>query len=266
MSNAPDRPYDVIPGFGALYDAVPAYAARRDVPFYVTQATGQGGTILELGCGTGRILLPLARAGHTVVGLDGSPAMLARCEEKLRDEPENVRARVTLRGGDARGFDVGRRFGLVIAPFRVLQHVVTIEDQLRLLAAVARHLAPGGSLVFDVFNPNLRALLSHDGTEHEDTPETPLPDGRSFRRASRVRLVRWLDQVNDVELAYDVSPRAGAPPVRHVQSFEMRWYLRQELTHLLARGGFVVEAMYGDFDGSALVDGAPEIIVRARRG
>jgi SAM-dependent methyltransferase len=264
MSNDPERSYDAIPGFGQLYDAVPVYGSRRDVQFYVAQASPVAGPILELGCGTGRILLPLARAGHTIVGLDGSREMLERCHEKLRAEPDEVRARVTLHEGDVRAFDLDRRFDLVIAPFRVLQHMITQEDQLRLLGAVARHLAPGGHFGFDVFNPNLRALVSHDGTEHEDTPETPLPDGRTFRRAARVSRVRWLDQVNQVELAYYVSPRAGAPAVRHAQSFEMRWYLQQELIHLLARGGFVVEEMSGDFDGSALADGSPEIVVRAR--
>jgi SAM-dependent methyltransferase len=263
MSNDSDRSYDAIPDFGVLYDAVPAYTARRDVQFYLAQAARAGGAVLELGSGTGRILLPLAREGHSVVGLDGSRAMLERCEARLRAEPDDVRARVALHHGDARDFDLGRRFDLVIAPFRVLQHVVTIDDQLRLLAAVGRHLVPGGRFVFDVFNPSLRALLSHDGVEHEDTPETPLPDGRTFRRAARVPRVRWLDQVNDVELVYYVSAHAGAPPVRHVQAFGMRWYLRQELTHLLARGGFVVESMHGDFDQSPLVDGSPEIIVTA---
>ena len=264
MSTRPERSYDAIPDFGVLYDAVPAYGARRDVQFYLAQAAHAGAPVLELGCGTGRILLPLARAGHSIVGLDGSPAMLARCEEKLRGEPADVRRRVTLHVGDARDFDLGRRFDLVIAPFRVLQHVIEIEDQLRLLATVARHLVPGGRFVFDVFKPNLRALASHDGTEREDTPETGLPDGRTFRRASRVPRVRWLDQVNEIELLYDVSPRAGVPPVRHVQAFDMRWYLRHELVHLLARGGFVVESMFGDFDERPLVDGSPEIIVTAR--
>ena len=79
--------YEVVPDFGSIYDAVPLYAARTDVLFYVSEAEKVQGTVLELGCGTGRVLLPLARAGHTVVGLDGSPQMLARCKTKLRDEP-----------------------------------------------------------------------------------------------------------------------------------------------------------------------------------
>jgi SAM-dependent methyltransferase len=197
-----ERSYDAIPDFGALYDAVPLYAARADVPFYVTEATQADGEVLELGCGTGRVLLPIARTGAAITGLDASRAMLERCRANVAREPAAVRDRVTLHEADASAFALGRRFPLIIAPFRVMQHLVTIDDQLRFLDAVGRHLAPGGHFVFDVFNPNLSALVSHDGQEREDTPETALPDGRTMRRASRVTKVRWLEQVNEIELAY----------------------------------------------------------------
>jgi SAM-dependent methyltransferase len=257
--------YDAIPDFGALYDAVPVYAARPDVPFYVAEAVQADGEVLELGCGTGRILLPIARAGATIAGLDASRVMLERCRTNMSREPARVQERVTLHEGDACDFELGRRFQLIIAPFRVMQHLVTIHDQLRLLDAVKRHLAPGGRFVFDVFNPNFGALLSHDGQEHEDTPETPLPDGRILRRAARVTNVRWVDQVSEIEIAYYVAPERGAPAARHVQAFDMRWYMPAELTHLLARAGFAVDSMYGNFDRPPLVDRSPEIVVRATR-
>jgi SAM-dependent methyltransferase len=260
-----EHSYDTIPDFGALYDAVPLYAARADVPFYVAEAAQARGEVLELGSGTGRILLPIARAGATITGLDASRAMLERCRANVAREPAAVRDRVTLYEGDASHFDLRRRFPLIVAPFRVMQHLVTIDDQLRFLDAVAHHVAPGGRFVFDVFNPSLSALATHDGQEREDTPETPLPDGRTMRRTARVTKVRWLDQVNEIELAYHVAPAPGAPATRYVQAFEMRWYLRAELIHLLARTGFTVDSMYGDFDRAPLVDGAREIVVRATR-
>src|SRR6266508_3521831 len=145
----PASSYDAIPDFGLLYDSVRLYAARQDVAFYVEEAARTGGPVLELGCGTGRILLPLARAGHTVHGLDSSRHMLARCREKVAAEPAPVRGRITLHEGDVRAFDLGQGavFPLVIAPFRVFQHMITIDDQLACLAAVARHLAPGGRFI-----------------------------------------------------------------------------------------------------------------------
>lgn len=258
--------YDAVPELGLLYDHVPAYAARADVPFYVAEAVRaarDGGRVLELGCGTGRILLPVARAGVSVAGLDGSRAMLARCREKLAAEPAPVRERVTLAEGDVRDFALGERFALVTAPFRILQHILRIEDQLRVLDAIARHLAPGGHLVFDVFNPSFRALLGHDGAEHEEAPALRLPDGRRFRRAYRIPRVRWVDQVSETELIYYVSTDAGGT-ARHVQSFEMRWYLHAELVNLLARAGFAIADVYGDFARGTLTDASPEIVVRAR--
>lgn len=255
--------YDVIPDFGLLYDSVPLYAARQDVVFYVEAARLARGTVLELGSGTGRVLLPIARAGCTIVGVDSSRQMVERCRAKLAAEPPDVQQRVTLHERDVRDFDLGLTYPLIIAPFRIVQHLSQVEDQLRFLAAVRRHLAPGGRFVFDVFNPNFSLLTGADGQEREDTPEQQLPDGRVFRRSYRIVSVHWVTQTSDSELIYYVSPRRGAPPRRYVQAFEMRWYLRAEFEHLLARGGFRVREIYGDFARGPLVDGAPEQVVIA---
>lgn len=249
--------YDDIPDFGVLYDSVPLYHARTDVAFYVEEARAARGAVLEVGCGTGRILLPVARAGCTIAGLDGSRRMLERCREKLAAEPAAVQGRVTLHQCDMHDFDLGAQFALIIAPFRVVQHLTTIDAQLRFLAAVARHLAPSGRFIFDVFNPHFDRMTSADGVEREDTPEQRLADGRTLRRAYRVAKVHWVDQVNDVELIYYVD---GA---RYVQAFEMRWYLPAELRHLLTRAGFRVREIYGDFARGPLGDGAPELVVVA---
>ena len=248
----PASSYDVIPDFGLLYDHVPLYRERTDVGFYVEEAKSP---VLELGCGTGRILVPIARAGQTIVGLDSSKQMLERARAKLAHEPPDVQRRVTLHQRDMLDFDLGARFASIIAPFRVFQHLTTIDAQLRFLANVARHLAAGGRFIFDVFNPRFQIMVNADGNEHEDTPDTRLPDGRTFRRAYRIARVRWLDQVSESELIYHVDGK------RYVQAFEMRWFLNAELRHLLARAGFRVAAMYGDFARGPLVDGAPEQVV-----
>jgi SAM-dependent methyltransferase len=249
--------YDDIPDFGLLYDSVPLYAAREDVGFYIEEAKSAGGPVLEVGCGTGRILLPIARAGASITGIDGSSRMLERCRAKLALEPAAVQARVTLAQHDMRDFALGARFPLIIAPFRVVQHLTTLDDQLRFLAAARRHLAPAGRVIFDVFNPRFDMLVGADGVEREDTPEQRLPDGRTFRRTYRIARVRWLDQVSESELIYHVDGK------RYVQAFEMRWYLANELRHLLARAGFRAREIYGDFTRGPLVDGCPELVVVA---
>lgn len=254
--------YDAIPDFGLLYDSVPLYAARADVDFYIAEAqrtprSPPHGSVLEVGCGTGRILLPIARGGCAITGIDGSRAMLERCRAKLAAEPAAVQGRVRLVEHDMRDFGLGAVFPLIIAPFRVVQHLTTPGDQLEFLATIANHLVQGGRFIFDVFNPRFDMLVGADGVEREDTPEQRLPDGRTLRRTYRVARVRWVDQVSEAELIYYVDGE------RYVQAFEMRWYLAAELRHLLARAGFQVREMYGDFARGPVVDGCPELIVVA---
>ena len=259
--------YDAITDIGLLYDAVPAYANRADVGFYVDQVrrVGERAGVMELGCGTGRILIPMARAGHPVAGIDSSTAMLKRCEEKLAREPDDVRRRVELFESDVTsllGFG-DDAWEVAIAPFRVLQHLTTTDQQVRCLSRVRACLERNGRrFIFDVFNPNFAALSKDRSAEVEDTPQTELPDGRSFRRAIRVARVYWLDQLSDVELIYYV--RSADKVERYVHAFQMRWYTASELEHLLARSGFAVEAMYGTFDMQPLAEGSPEIVVVAK--
>ena len=263
--------YDTSSEFGALYDAVPAYAERTaDVAFYAGLAAhlSLDAPVLELGCGTGRVTLPIARAGHSIVGVDSSSAMLERFRAKLAAEPPDVRARVTLHEADVRDFDVhvpggSRGFELAIAPFRVLQHMTTTDDQLRCLTTVRRHLAPGGRFAFDSFNPHFTKLTADRTAETEETPELQLPDGRTMRRTFRISRVHWVRQVSDVELIYYV--RSGNDVERVVHKFEMRWYTASELEHLLARCGFELEARYGDFDKGPLDNDSPEIVIVAAR-
>lgn len=258
--------YDDVADIGELYDHVGLYVTRRDVPFYVDATRAVSRPVLELGCGTGRVLIPVARAGASVVGLERSAAMLARCREKVDSEPATVRGRIELREADMRSFDLEREFGVITAPFRAFQHLVDVADQMACLERVHRHLSPGGRLVFDVFNPDLERLARPSTGEGEDTPETPLPGNRRFRRTARVVSVDWTAQVSNVELTYYVAGAdGGGREQRRVQAFPMRWFFRHELEHLLARCGFAVRDMYGDFDRSPLEQASPEIIVVATK-
>ncbi|HZN12158.1 MAG TPA: class I SAM-dependent methyltransferase, partial [Blastocatellia bacterium] len=115
--------YDDIDAVGELYDQVPIYTSRSDQEFYLDAARAAAGKILEVGCGTGRVLVPTARLGREVVGLDRSHRMLARCREKVAQEPDDVRRRVRLHEGDMRDFDLGEQFALATIPFRPFQHL-----------------------------------------------------------------------------------------------------------------------------------------------
>ncbi|MCW5978367.1 MAG: class I SAM-dependent methyltransferase [Bryobacteraceae bacterium] len=257
--------YDDQPELAELYDALPLYNQRQDVEFYIDLCRNAPGDILEVGCGTGRILIPAALEGCVIAGLDISARMLARCRAAVENLPPVVRPRVALHRADMTRFDLGRRFALIIAPFRPLQHLVAVPDQLRFLDRVAAHLAPGGLLAFDVFHPDPSKLTGPIAAgETEDTPETPLPGGRSLRRSWRILSKRPAEQVNEIEIAYYISA-PGLSERRIPQRFPMRYFYRFEVEHLLARAGFQLTHLYGDFDRSPLGDDSPEMIFIAEK-
>jgi SAM-dependent methyltransferase len=257
--------YNAWPEIAELYDHVPLYKDRKDAAFYVDLCRAAKGEVLELGCGTGRVLIPATAAGCRITGLDGSGFMLERCRTKLRALTPEVQNRVTLVEADMTSFSLGRAFALATVPFRPLQHLVSVEEQLSFLACVHRHLIPGGKLALDVFHPDLKRLstpASHE--ENEDTAEHTLPDGRRLRRTFRVTAQRRAEQTNDIELIYYVTDPDGGT-TRLVQAFPMRYYFRFELEHLLARSGFRVQELFGNFDRSPFIDSSPEMIVVAVR-
>jgi len=147
------------------YDAACAADTRlKDVPFYLDVAKSAAGNVLEIGCGTGRILLPTARAGIPIDGLDFCSAFLEILREKLKGESPEVQERVSLYEADMRSFTLGKTYSLITLPFRPLQHLYCVEDQLAAFRCFHTHLKPGGRLAFNVFYPDFK-LLDQVGTE-----------------------------------------------------------------------------------------------------
>lgn len=252
--------------FAEFYDHVPAYRHRRDVAFYVDLAREAGGPVLEAGCGTGRVLLPCARAGATMVGVDVSRPMLDVLRRWLREEPPEVQARVRLVEGDMRALDLGERFPLVTLPFRAFQHLLTPADQRAALRCLRRHLAHGGHLVLDLFNPSIPLLgdVAWARVPVADPPFT-MPDGRRVTRAFRVVGRDFVNQVLHVELIVDVAHADGRTD-RLVEPFAIRYLFRYEAEYLLECEGFSVEAVYGDHARSPFGSDDPgEIVIVARR-
>jgi SAM-dependent methyltransferase len=141
----------------ALYDW--EYRRRRDdVRFYGTLADERGGPILDLGCGTGRLMLPLVRAGHVVVGLDRAPAMLARAAARVRRLAPRARKRALLLRADLRRLPTAGPFSFAVAAFHTIQHLATDRELRGFFTGVAGVLRPGGWLAFDTFAPNAQFL------------------------------------------------------------------------------------------------------------
>ena len=258
--------YDEYTSIAELYDYIVPYQNRPDVNFFVEAATQSGGPVLEMGSGTGRILIPSARAGVEITGLDLSPQMLAVCRKRLETEPVQVRSRVRLVEGDMRHFELGRTFNLVTLPFRPFQHLTTVGDQIACLDCIHRHLETGGKLILDIFNPWLEALARQNfGEEMAEEPEFSMPDGRRVIRRHKITSRDVFNQINYVELIHYVTHPDGRQE-RLVQAFPMRYLFRFEAEHLLARAGFEVEQLYADYDKSPYGSKDPgELIFMARK-
>jgi SAM-dependent methyltransferase len=239
--------------YDAAYAALPSLG--DDVDFYRSLARETGGPVLEIGCGTGRVLERVAADGFACTGLDASPAMLDRLRERVGD-------RVRLVQSDMRDFDLGEdRFPLIFSAFRPFQHLVSVEDQLRCLACVRAHLAPAGRFAFDVFNPRLERMADDEEPEIEDLRFSQ--DGEQVVRYARVERDRP-QQSFRVFFRYERHAGGRVAGNDHTE-FRMRWFFRYELEHLMIRGGFSDVEIYGDFDRSPVERHSPAFIVVARR-
>jgi len=248
----------------AIYDAV--YADRDDAGFWQAMASAAGdGPILELGCGTGRVLLPLARAGFDITGLDLSAEMLERCRAKLQSEPPEVSDRVRLLQADMTSFDLGRRFAAIICPFAGFQQLRTVEQQLASLDRCRSHLLPHGRLVLDLPNPDPAppTYARDEPGDGEDTAQlVEWTDGRQIRWWMTVTDYERSQQCNECEVTYEISEADGVTR-RITETILLRYVFRYELEHLLVRAGFRIVALYGDYDCSPFADESPAMIVVA---
>lgn len=212
------RLYDLMfPGGGSAIEFYRAEAARAD------------GEVLELGCGTGRKLIPIAADGHRCVGLDLSAAMLT----EARRQSDTARVSVEWIEGDMTSFDLGSEFDLVFITANSLLHLHEADDLVSCFESVRRHLAPGGRLVFDVFNPSVRVLADADGVRRTR-------ESLAFTDPDRGRVSV------DVAETYDASAQVTrgtwylsteAEPDFVVAPLEIRSLFPQELPLLLSRAG-----------------------------
>lgn len=251
--------------FAEFYDHVPLYRDRPDVDFFVGLAREAGGDVLEVACGSGRVLIPCARAGATLVGVDLSAGMLAQARTHLASEATDVQARVTLVQGDMRALDLRRRFALITLPFRGFQHLMTPADQREALRRFKAHLAPGGLLVLDLFNPSIPFLGDERFTMHPMVePAFTMPDGRTVVRSYRIASRDYAHQSQVVEFTFAITHPDGRTE-QTTEQFAIRYTFRYELEYLLECAGFRVEAIYGDYSRRPYGEIYPgEIIALAR--
>lgn len=248
---------DEYPEFAArFYDAI--YDRIRsgiDHEYFLSEMRAAAGPVLEVGVGTGRMFHDALDAGVDVYGIDVSEAMLRVLRSKLTDE-QWKRIRIM----DVRRLQLGRKFELIVAPFRVFSHLLDVEDQLTALKAIAAHLTNRGRFIFDLFSPNYAMLagphkrqLDFDGAHAQ---------GETLRRYSRI-VNHPATQINDV--TFDFEWTEDGREHRASWTFPMRYYFRYELEHLVARSGLELVALYGDYAGSRITDATKDFVLVCRK-
>ncbi|HZS39480.1 MAG TPA: class I SAM-dependent methyltransferase [Polyangia bacterium] len=243
----------------ALYDH--EYGRRRDdVRYYRALAAETRGPILELGCGTGRLMVPLVRDGHEVVGVDAAEPMLERLRARLiRLRPED-RERAEVVRGDFRALALGRKFPLVICPFNAFMHLYTRDDVERFFATVRAHLQPRGLFVFDVMNPDLR-WLSRDPTRYWARTRFRHPtSGAMMVCSTRITY----DAALQICFMHNRYERADGRGRARIVRLTHRHFFPLELEALIHYNGFRLERRDGEFDGSPLEPDSEEQICRCR--
>lgn len=236
----------------------------EDVDYLLALLGETAVSLLELGCGSGRLLLPLARAGHRVTGVDNSPAMLARAQTRLAAEPERVQQRVTLLAADMTQFDApANTFEWAILPYNTLMHLDSAQMSAA-LARIHRGLAGNGRLFIDLINPAAMAATPNDRLLTLENTFTDPKTGHIVVQQSSSQLdddaqtlrITWL---------YDASPPAGGPILRTIAQADYHYLYPHQLELLLHDVGFRLLSLSGGYDGEPYTEESERLLVLAQK-
>ena len=230
-----------------------------DLDFWLELAEAYGDPILELGCGTGRVVLNLARRGHAVTGVDNAPEMLARLEDKLRVATgKHLPTAPTLLRAAMHNFASDQSFALALMPFNTFMHLLTPEEQVAALTNIRQHLRPGAVLALDMPNPG----EAYAATEQGLTLERTFADGaNTIQQFSSVSVDR-AGQLAQITWLYD-SIAPGGAVTRTIVPLTLRYTFPGEMRLLLEKCGFALAHLYGDYSRAPFADGSPRMIVLA---
>jgi SAM-dependent methyltransferase len=260
MPSTPTPAAAVFDRFAGYYDEDYRHYTE-DVEAIVALAKHADGPVLELGCGTGRLLLPLAAAGCIVTGVDISPALLDVARTKLAQSPHA--RRVMLVQDDLATVTLPQRdFAFCFCTSNTLMHLADPQRQQNALVNAHRHLRSGGLLLMDLFHPDLARLMAVDGlTELAD--QWTRPDGTQVVKWS-VRSLDLAEQIQETVFVYEEIAADGTSQ-RTLCPFTLRFLWRHEAELMLAAAGFTVEAVWGDFEGAPYHSGSEHLILLATK-
>jgi SAM-dependent methyltransferase len=232
-----------------------------DIPFYLHFAEEHGGPLLDVGCGTGRIMFPIAQAGYEIHGIDNEPAMLERAEDRLNGMPA-LRKRLKLHAGDVRSYQMPTQFKLTLVPYNGMMHFHDQETQLQVLRQLRQWTRDDGTLILDL--PNAGDVFASQDTEALTLERTFLePESGHLIMQQSVSYLDRVQQLMRITWIYD-EITSDSTVKRTFAPLVLYYYFYAEMRLLLAQSGFEVEAVYGDLDFGDFVDGCERMIIVAK--
>ncbi len=248
--------YDIMAKFYDLENA----DFIHDLDFWVALAKAAQGDVLEIGCGSGRVLQQIARAGINITGIDNSEAMLTLARAKLDRKPE-LAARAKLMNADMTNFALGGKFNLITAPFNTFMHLLNVSDQTAFLSCARRHLNGSGNLVLDLTNPapayvDSNESLTLERTFRDDESNLTIQQFATTHidRTSQLAHILW--QYDAIDSQGDIK--------RTLLPLELRYTFPAEMSLLLEKCGFKLSHLYGGYDEAPLEDERERMIVVAK--
>lgn len=239
-----------------------------DIPFVLQLAQQAQGPVLELGCGSGRLLLPLAQAGYTVNGLDNSVAMLAQARARLAREPTALQNRVTLVEADMARFLLDGRYALILIPYNTFMHLDSTQA-VATLQQVKMHLAENGRLFIDLANP---FAIANTPEDHLLSLENVLidPDNNDTILHLAANRLNTAEQTLHITWIYDRSwggPAAGtgSPVQRTIAQATYHYRYPHQMALLLQEVGLPHFSLYGDYDNSPFHEESPRLLIQVKR-
>lgn len=222
--------------------------------------------MLELACETGRLLIPLARAGVTITGLDLSPGMLAVARRKLAAEPEEVQARVRLVEGDMADFALDGRFNLIFVTFNSF-YALDDGEQWASLRAIRQHLPGDGRLMLGLFDPDVATIAHYQGSNSGQVTQRftfTNPDSGSEVVLWESRRYDVGEQIAETDYIFEELDAQGRSLARTVQHLRLRYRYRYEMEYLLRLCGYELEALYTGYERGPYQAGQNDMIWAAR--
>lgn len=240
-----------------------------DIPFYIDLAKKSPPPILELGCGTGRVLIPIAKEGLDIIGCDNSPDMLNVAQKKVDALLSNTRNKIRLIVSDMSNIDFNEQYGLIFLAFNSFSYLLSIAEQKATLKKVFHHLQKGGCFAFDILNPEYGRYTDR----HSENADFLKLSGREWENPNTGnRVVEWFSRnydltnqiMHEIQVWEEISDD-NTSIRRYYRDRRQRYSFRYEVEHLLESAGFNLETVYGDFCCNPVTPTSTQIVYVARK-